>query len=107
MGSGVARNTGLEVADGEYIIYCDGDDWVDPDMYEKLYIKAREDNADIVMCDYYEEKQGKRIRCSQNPFRHKGNIVEQMLVGNSIPVYVGLWSGEACMRIIIFSFLLG
>ena len=38
MGSGVARNTGLEVADGEYIIYCDGDDWVDPDMYEKLYI---------------------------------------------------------------------
>ena len=81
MGSGVARNTGLEVADGEYIIYCDGDDWVDPDMYEKLYIKAREDNADIVMCDYYEEKQGKRIRCSQNPFRHKGNIVEQMLVG--------------------------
>ena len=81
MGSGVARNTGLEVADGEYIIYCDGDDWVDPDMYEKLYIKAREDNADIVMCDYYEEKQGKRIRCSQNPFRHKGDVVEQMLIG--------------------------
>ena len=81
MGSGAARNTGLEAAGGEYVIYCDGDDWVDPDMYEKLYIKAREDNADIVMCDYYEEKQGKRIRYSQNPFRYKGDIVEQMLVG--------------------------
>lgn len=81
MGSGAARNTGLEAAGGEYVIYCDGDDWVDPDMYEKLYIKAREDNADIVMCDYYEEKRGKRIRYNQNPFRYKGNIVEQMLVG--------------------------
>lgn len=81
MGSGLARNTGLSAATAPYVIYCDGDDWVESDMYEKLYIKACTDDADIVMCDYYEEIQGRRIRYSQNPYRHKEDVLEQMLVG--------------------------
>ena len=32
-----ARNTGLAVAKGEYVFHCDSDDFVEPDMYEKLY----------------------------------------------------------------------
>lgn len=79
-GSGVARNTGLEAAKGEYIIYCDSDDWVEPDMYEKLYNKACEENADIVMCDYYEEVlNGKCVRCSQNP--QDRDVIESILIG--------------------------
>ena len=35
-----ARNTGLAYASGEYIIHCDSDDWVELDMYEKMYKKA-------------------------------------------------------------------
>lgn len=81
MGSGAARNTGLAAATAPYVIYCDGDDWVEADMYEVMYNKICEKGADIVMCDYYEEKKGKRIRGIQNPFNHGGDIVEQMLVG--------------------------
>lgn len=49
-----ARKTGIEKATGEYIIHCDSDDWVDVTMYEKLYCKAIEENADMVVCDYYD-----------------------------------------------------
>lgn len=47
-----ARRIGLENATGEYIIHCDSDDWVDKDMYEKLYFKAKETDADIVGCNF-------------------------------------------------------
>lgn len=49
-----ARKTGIERATGEYIIHCDSDDWVDVTMYEKLYNKAIEEDADMVVCDQYQ-----------------------------------------------------
>lgn len=52
-GCGVARNTGLAKARGEYTIILDGDDFFDFTLLQKLYIKATEDNSDIVVCGYY------------------------------------------------------
>ena len=47
-----ARRVGIENATGEYIIHIDSDDWVDNDMYERLYLKASELNADIIGCNF-------------------------------------------------------
>lgn len=52
-GQGSARNYGLEKANGEYIGYVDSDDFIEKDMYKKLYNKAKEDNYDIVVCGNY------------------------------------------------------
>lgn len=52
-GPSVARNMGLDMASGEYIIYCDSDDWVKCDMYGKLYACASEYDADMCYCDFY------------------------------------------------------
>ena len=52
-GQGEARNFGLTKANGEYIGYVDSDDYVELDMYEKLYNKAKKDNLDIVICGSY------------------------------------------------------
>ena len=52
-GVGAARNHGVAACTGDYIIHCDPDDWVDLNMYETMYNKAIENNADMVYCDYY------------------------------------------------------
>ena len=63
-GQGSARNYGLKKASGEYIGYVDSDDFVEKDMYKKLYNKAKENNYDIVVCGNYnvsEDYQNKNI----------------------------------------------
>ena len=50
-----ARKTGLAYASGDYIIHCDSDDWVDLNMYETMYNKVIEANADMVYCPLIKE----------------------------------------------------
>lgn len=45
-----ARNTGLDVATGEYIGFVDSDDWIEPNMYEELLRAALEYRADMAIC---------------------------------------------------------
>ncbi len=49
-GQGRARNIGLDHASGDYIGFVDSDDWIEPDMYERMIRKAEEENCDIVIC---------------------------------------------------------
>lgn len=48
-----ARNYGLPYATGDYIAFLDSDDFVDYTLYEKMYNKAIEEEADYVECDFY------------------------------------------------------
>ena len=54
-GRAIARQIGIEHVKGEYVIHVDSDDWVDKDMLELLYTKAKETNADIVGCNLTHE----------------------------------------------------
>ena len=59
-----ARQCGLDNARGEYTIHADPDDWIEPDMLEALYAKAKAEDADMVICDYYVEF-GKKTELKQ------------------------------------------
>lgn len=47
-----ARLSGFEKAKGTYILFIDGDDYIMPDMVEKLYRAIITDNADLAICAY-------------------------------------------------------
>lgn len=51
-GLSVARNTGMELASGEYIGFVDPDDYVEHSMYARLLEEARRHDAEITGCGY-------------------------------------------------------
>jgi len=48
-----ARKAGLSVATGEYVGFVDGDDWIEPIMYEEIAKRIEKDSPDIVMAEFY------------------------------------------------------
>lgn len=50
--AGIARNYGMQFATGKYLIFLDADDYFSENMLEKMYDRAENKNADIVICRF-------------------------------------------------------
>lgn len=65
-GVSTARNIGLQNAKGIYVAFVDGDDWIEPDMYEKLIVPMNA-GADITFCRFVREyPKGTVLHVEQN-----------------------------------------
>lgn len=53
-GQGKARNVGIDLSKGEFITFIDADDEIEPNMLQSMYELLKKEDADIVICDYYE-----------------------------------------------------
>lgn len=51
-GISAARNAGLNFASGEFIAFIDSDDWIDKDMYERLFAVTERDAVEIIACGF-------------------------------------------------------
>ena len=70
-GIGSSRNYGIDMSQGEYIVFVDSDDYLATDALEKMYNKAKEENLDIVVSDFYNfylngKKEEEKIKLFKN-----------------------------------------
>jgi glycosyltransferase involved in cell wall biosynthesis len=82
------RKDGLDVATGEYFIYLDSDDWVEPNYAELLYNKAQETGAEVVTCDfynYYSEKEWELVSIVPQGEGENGERLRDDTINRLIP----------------------
>lgn len=58
-GLAAARQDGMERAHGEFVGFVDSDDWIEPNMYARMYSVAKQEKADVVFCGIYADEDGK------------------------------------------------
>lgn len=79
-GPAAARQYGIDHASGEYLGFVDADDWIEPDMYEKMYDAAISADADIVMCNTVENESGRKgVKFIPNGIYGRKKIVDIIL----------------------------
>ena len=62
-----ARQTGMDVAKGEYIGFIDADDWIDNTMYEVMYSVAKKHDLDVVYINRMDGENGHRVTPETTP----------------------------------------
>lgn len=96
-----ARKSGLQISRGEYIAYVDGDDWIELEMFERLYSIMTENNVDIVLCGHYIDTGNiskEAYHDVPDGYYGKKQLIEQiypeMIVGRAFfdwKIYPALW----------------
>ena len=78
-GLAAARQDGIERANGEYVGFVDSDDWLELNMYERMYTEAIKENADIVFCNcFFNDNETDRMHLKSGVYDRK-RIEEEIL----------------------------
>lgn len=88
-----SRNIGIKKSTGDYIIFVDSDDWLEPDMIEKMTKKIEEKNVEVVRCNYYRNYEDNTQKIIQ---KYNEKIKEKVLYGEDIrkEILLKILSGE-------------
>lgn len=88
-GSAGSRNVGLKHATGKYIGWVDGDDWVENNMFGRLYETAENNNADVVWSDFFNSYSEKEILVMQDTEATSSSCIQALMMEK---MYGVLWN---------------
>lgn len=84
-GYGTACNRGIEAAQGEFIGLVESDDWIEPDMYEVLYEKIKDSDADFIVSDFFVIKDSKNFSYNIHRYFSTNPIEDSMINLSTYP----------------------
>ncbi|MEE3325195.1 MAG: glycosyltransferase [Methanosphaera sp.] len=109
-GLGFARNSGLEIASGEYVAYLDSDDYVEENMYQQLYETAKEQSYDVVLCgNYFVDRFGRKSTNERMiPYKIENEVLDVLFATLGAPTFtkqdnilgMSVWGGIYSMELI-------
>lgn len=94
-GPSAARNSGLKLASGDYIGYVDGDDFVEPEMYQEMLNACIETKSQIAICTYRQIGEGgEEIHPTGNRVEMTGREAMELYVSghSQYHIYPSVWS---------------
>lgn len=74
-----ARNYGMSKMKGDYFGFVDGDDYVEYSMFEKLYERATQEEADVTTCDFYWTYPNRLQRATDGPYTNERELLTKMM----------------------------
>lgn len=100
-GVATARNVGLNNVHGDYIVFIDSDDYIEPNYLERLYNEICNTNADVVICNFYRYYENSNLKLPVVYKKKSGlysshDILKSLIPDNLIHSYLWnkLWKKE-------------
>lgn len=81
-----ARNSGLKISSGEYILHIDSDDWIEKDYLKDMYEIALQSNADMVITDFYIDYENVKIFYQIDQYEETGVLLENKKVIENLSI---------------------
>ena len=82
-GQAAVRRYGMQIATGDYIAFCDSDDWMEASMLREMYEKAVSEDCDVVVCDFNKEINGNIKNRKGMRFAGELPFVKELLLAKS------------------------
>lgn len=90
-GPGLTRNRALDRANGDYIVFLDSDDYIEPNYFALLFEKVKKTSAEVVFIDIIQEKENGKVIAHEKMSKFQ-NFCRKKMIGCQMTGYMP-WGG--------------